>query len=43
MEGRPLWAPWRIEYIKGPKPDGCIFCAASASADDAQVLVVDRG
>ena len=43
MEGRPLWAPWRIEYIKGPKPDGCIFCAASASADDAQALVVDRG
>jgi ATP adenylyltransferase len=43
MEGRPLWAPWRIEYIKGPKPDRCIFCAASASADDAQALVVDRG
>jgi ATP adenylyltransferase len=22
-----LWAPWRIEYIKGPKADECIFCA----------------
>ena len=43
MEGRPLRAPWRIEYIKGPKPERCIFCAASASADDAQALVVDRG
>lgn len=21
-----LWAPWRIEYILGPKADGCIFC-----------------
>jgi len=21
-----LWAPWRIEYIKGPKEDECIFC-----------------
>jgi ATP adenylyltransferase len=21
-----LWAPWRIEYIKGPKPDECILC-----------------
>jgi ATP adenylyltransferase len=21
-----LWAPWRLEYIKGPKPDYCIFC-----------------
>jgi ATP adenylyltransferase len=25
---RPLWAPWRIEYITGPKDDECIFCAA---------------
>jgi ATP adenylyltransferase len=24
----PIWAPWRIEYIVGPKiKDGCIFCA----------------
>jgi ATP adenylyltransferase len=23
---RPLWAPWRIEYITGPKDDQCIFC-----------------
>ena len=21
-----LWAPWRMEYILGPKPEGCIFC-----------------
>jgi ATP adenylyltransferase len=21
-----LWAPWRLEYIKGPKDDECIFC-----------------
>jgi ATP adenylyltransferase len=21
-----LWAPWRLEYIKGPKEDECIFC-----------------
>ena len=26
MTERPLWAPWRIEYIKGPKSDQCIFC-----------------
>jgi len=22
----PLWAPWRIDYIVGPKPDACVFC-----------------
>src|SRR3984885_423621 len=22
----PLWAPWRMEYIVGPKPDACVFC-----------------
>lgn len=23
---KPLWAPWRMEFIKAPKPEGCIFC-----------------
>jgi ATP adenylyltransferase len=22
----PIWAPWRMEYIVGPKPDTCVFC-----------------
>lgn len=22
----PIWAPWRMEYIVGPKPDACVFC-----------------
>lgn len=26
MSERPLWAPWRIEYIQGEKSDRCIFC-----------------
>ena len=26
MTEQRLWAPWRIEYIKGPKEDECIFC-----------------
>ena len=26
MGGERLWAPWRLEYIKGPKDDECIFC-----------------
>src|SRR5581483_3474350 len=23
---KQLWAPWRIDYIKGEKPSGCILC-----------------
>jgi ATP adenylyltransferase len=38
-----LWAPWRLEYIQGPKPDECIFCAAVADDDDRERLVVARG
>jgi len=37
MSERPLWAPWRIEYITGPKREECIFC----SPDPGHV--VDRG
>ncbi len=33
----PLWAPWRMEYVLGPKQrDQCVFCVA-ASADDAEL------
>ncbi|HTU85409.1 MAG TPA: HIT domain-containing protein [Solirubrobacteraceae bacterium] len=33
MTDRPLWAPWRIEYITGPKDGECIFCAAASSSN----------
>jgi ATP adenylyltransferase len=23
-----VWAPWRMEYITGVKPPGCVFCLA---------------
>jgi len=39
---RPLWAPWRIEYVTGPKDGECVFCAASTSADEVEHLVVER-
>ena len=32
MTDRPLWAPWRIEYVTGPKDGECIFCAAASDA-----------
>jgi len=34
MSERPLWAPWRIEYIVGPKDEDCIFCAAGSAGED---------
>ncbi len=39
---KPLWAPWRIEYILSEKPKGCIFCdfpAAPEAADRANLVV----
>jgi len=29
-----LFAPWRMEYIKGKKPKGCIFCKDSIRDDE---------
>jgi ATP adenylyltransferase len=43
MSEQRLWAPWRLEYIKGPKSGECIFCTAAASTDDAAAHVVHRG
>jgi ATP adenylyltransferase len=37
MSERPLWAPWRIEYITGPKRQECVFCHPDAES------VLDRG
>ena len=32
-----IWAPWRIEYITGPKNASCVFCAAPG-VDDPLIL-----
>lgn len=43
MTERPLWAPWRIEYITGPKDGDCIFCAAAAAlGEDPAHQPIDR-
>jgi ATP adenylyltransferase len=34
MTDRPLWAPWRIEYITAPKDGECIFCAAASGVEE---------
>ena len=39
-----LWAPWRLEYVQhAEEQDGCFFCRAAESGDDAEQLVVHRG
>ena len=40
---RPLWAPWRLEYIQSADDqDGCVFCLAAEGGDEEK-LVVQRG
>ncbi|MDQ3876370.1 MAG: HIT domain-containing protein [Actinomycetota bacterium] len=40
---RPLWAPWRLEYIEhADELPGCVFCRALAQDDEA-ALVIHRG
>ena len=38
-----MWAPWRLDYIKGPKPDECVFCAKPREDDDEASYVLHRG
>ena len=40
---RPLWAPWRLEYVgSADEQEGCIFCLA-VEGDDEEGFVVRRG
>lgn len=42
-DSRPLWAPWRIEFIRAPKGGGCFLCGKeSPGASDEEPLVVAR-
>jgi len=40
---RQLWAPWRIDYILGPKPGECIFCTMPSQDSDRDNLILYRG
>ena len=42
MAAERLWAPWRLQYIKGEKSDECIFCTKPA-LDDESAQIVRRG
>jgi ATP adenylyltransferase len=42
-EGKPMrfiWAPWRVQYIRAAKTEGCILCDKPAeNADDANRIL----
>jgi len=42
---KPLWAPWRLEYIKqADELDGCVFCEeAAGTLPESESLLVHRG
>ena len=38
-----IWAPWRVEYIRMEKPDGCILCQKPLEDEDESNVIVYRG
>ena len=39
-----LWTPWRYRYVtKTGEAGPCVFCAAGASTDDREWMIVHRG
>ena len=39
----PLWAPWRMEYVRGAGEPACIFCEPAEPTSDRERLIVHRG
>ena len=40
---KQLWAPWRMEYIKGPRSGDCFFCKGLEEKKDRENLILYRG
>jgi len=38
-----LWAPWRIQYFKGPPRKDCIFCSLPQEGRDREHRIVYQG
>lgn len=38
-----IWSPWRMDYIVGDKPAGCVFCSVPQGNSDLDNLVLFRG
>ncbi len=42
-QNRPLWAPWRVEFVYGEKESGCFFCSKKECTDSREEeLIVKR-
>jgi ATP adenylyltransferase len=35
---KQIWAPWRMQYILGPREEGCVFCFDPAADRSRHVL-----
>lgn len=42
-EIKKMWAPWRMEFIRSIKDDGCIFCDKPSENKDRDNLLLFRG
>ncbi len=40
---RPLWAPWRIEYIVSPKDGQCFLCGRKSPGGKDEDMIIHRG
>ena len=40
-----LWTPWRMEFIMGEKPEGCLFCTKKQEPEkkDKENYILHRG
>src|SRR5262245_48697024 len=38
-----IWAPWRLDFILGPREKGCIFCKLSRGKNDKKAGILYRG
>lgn len=43
-DNRPLWAPWRIEFIRSPREKTCFLCGKQQdTASHEEELIIGRG
>ena len=40
---KQIWAPWRMEYIRMEKPEGCFLCDKPKESDDIANYILYRG